>query len=438
MVTGASKGAPPCAPVGRYTWVALAVIVALAAAWRVSALQRAGPLPGRGDAVEYDIIATTLLERDEFRTPAHGLPHGEYAVRTPGYPAFLAALYWAGERGFGSKFALVRPVQCVLDLGTLLLVFVLVRRLLGRRAALVAALLYAAYPGFWWAASSLYTETVTTFLWAGAVLVLTLGFEQRRARAFIVAGLILGVAALVRPTGQAFAVFLLIALVWTYRPRNLRWLWHSVAFAIAVGVVLSPWAVRNYRVFHRPVGLSSFGGLNFWAGNYVPFRGRFRAASYPMVRRITAAATDEFHADGALSRAAWQEIGDHLVHRPGAYAVLLWDKFHTFWSPYHSEVVVIGWGSRGITGAGLHKALLLLGLVGVLVASLSGRRYAPMLAAIAFVNIVHVATIAEEGRYNLVVMPYVIVLATAALGWLFPHWLGAREDTAVPPSAPPL
>jgi hypothetical protein len=94
----------------------LVVIVALAAAWRISYFQHARPLPGGGDAVEYDIIATTLLDHGRFVTPDHGLPHGKYAVRTPGYPAFLAAIYWAGERAFGSKFALLRPVQVMLDL----------------------------------------------------------------------------------------------------------------------------------------------------------------------------------------------------------------------------------------------------------------------------------------------------------------------------------
>lgn len=416
------------------TWAALAAILALAAAWRVAAFQHAGALPGRGDAVEYDIIATALLDRGEFRTPDHGLPHGQYAVRTPGYPAFLAALYWAGERGLGAKFALVRPAQCLLDLGTLLFLFALARRLLGRRLALLTALTYAAYPGCWWAVSSLYTETLATFLWAAAVLILTLGLEQRRATWFAAAGLILGLAALVRPTGQAFAVFLLIALVWTYRPRNLRWLWHFVAFTLALLVVITPWAARNYRIFHRPVALSSFGGLNFWAGNYLPFSGHFREASYPIVRRITADASDEFQADRALTRAAWRNIAGYLSDHPVAYADLLWQKFHTFWSPYSVGAVIIGCHGRGMTDAALHSTLLLLGLIGLLVASLTGRRYAPMFAVIAFNNLVHVATIAEEGRYNLVIMPYVIVLAAAALGWLFPRLAGGPSDTAQAPT----
>ena len=417
------------------SWAALVIIVALAAAWRMTSFYNARPLPGGGDAVEYDIIATTLLERGEFRTPAHGLPHGEYAVRTPGYPAFLAAVYWAGERGFGSRFALLRPAQLALDLGTLLLVFALARRLLGRRAALVAALLYAAYPGFWWAASVAYTETLTTFLWAAAVLILTVGFERRRARAFLAAGVILGGAALVRPTGQAFALFLLGALVWVYGIRDRRWLWHFLAFTVAFLAVTAPWAVRNYRIFHRPVGISSFGGLNFWAGNYLPFHGRFRQASYPMVDQVTAATTDEFQADRALWRAGWENIGHYLLHRPGAYAGLLWQKFHTFWTPYHGQAVIIGWRGTGLTGSQLHQALLLLGLVGLLAAALCGRRYAPVFATVAFVNLVHVATIAEEGRYNLLVMPYVIMLAAAGLAWFLPRALGPCSDQSGTESA---
>jgi hypothetical protein len=404
----------------RNTWLCLLVIIALAAGWRLAYLRHAPPLPGGGDAVEYDIIATRLLEHGVFRTPDHGVPHGEYAVRTPGYPAFLAAMYWSGDRAFGSKFALLRPIQIALDLATLLLVFALARRLTGRRQALLAALLYAAYPPFWWAPSVAYTETLTVFLWAAALLLLTIAFERHRARLFIAPGVLLGLAALVRPTGQAFALFLLIGLVWAYGLRNTRWLWHFLAFTIVFAAVTAPWVVRNSLVFHRPVGLSSFGGLNFWAGNYLPFHGRYRQASYPLVHHITAGTSDEFQADRALWRAGWSNVGDYIAHRPGAYTLLLWQKFRTFWSPYHGEAVIVGWRGRGLTGSQLHQALLLLGLIGLLVAALSGRRHGPVLATIAFICLTHVATIAEEGRYNLLIMPYVMILAAVGLAWLLP------------------
>lgn len=410
-------------PAGR-SWAPLVLIVVLATLWRAAYFADApSPLAGV-DAREYDAIATTLLRTGEFRTPAHGMPHGEYAIRTPGYPAFLAAVYWLGERWFGSPLALARLAQLALDLGALLLTFALACRLVGRRRALVAAFLYAIYPGFWWAASALYSETLSIFLWVGAILLLTIGFEARRARAFAGAGLILGLAALVRPTGQAFALILLVALVWAYGVRERRWGWHFAAFAVAFAAVTGPWAARNSAILHRPVGLSSYGGLNFFVGNYLPFHGMFRKATYPIVNRITAHTTDEFAADRALWRAGWENVGGYVLYRPADYAGLLWRKFRTFWSAYQGQAMVIAWGRLGFRGWQLHDALLLLGLVGLLVATFSGRRFAPVLAAIAFTCLVHVATISEEGRYNLVVMPYVIILASAGLGWLSPRLLG--------------
>ncbi|HUT74768.1 MAG TPA: glycosyltransferase family 39 protein [Armatimonadota bacterium] len=414
----------PHAPAVLRSWAPLAVVFVLAALWRMAYLDAAPSLPAGVDAVEYDTIATTLLDQGRFLTPAHGMPHGEYAVRTPGYPAFLAALYWSGERWFGSRYALVRPAQLALDLAALLLTFALARRLVGRRRAMVAAAMYAAYPGFWWAASAMYSETLSIFLWAAATLVLTIGFEGRRARAFAAAGLILGFAALVRPTGQAFALALLIAIIWAYGLRDRRWVWHFTAFALAFVVVLAPWAVRNSRIFHRPVGLSSYGGLNFFAGNYLPFHGMFRRATYPLVNRITAGTADEMEADRALQRAGWHNIRQYLLHHPVGYAALLWRKFHTFWDAYHGEVAVVGWRGWAVRGSLVHHALLLLALIGGGVASFSGKRFAPLLAAIAITCLVHVATICEEGRYSLLVMPYVMILAAAGLGWLFPRVLG--------------
>ncbi len=413
-------------------WAALVIILALAAFWRVAYFRgAAAPLAGV-DAREYDAIATTLLREGRFRTPAHGMPHGEYAVRTPGYPAFLAALYWLGERELGSRLALLRPVQLALDLATLLITFALARRLLGRRRAIAAASLYAAYPGFWWAASAAYSETLATFLWAAGVLILTAGFEGRRARAYIGAGAILGLAALVRPTGQAFAIFLLVPLIWAYGIRDRRWAGHFCAFAVAFVVVTAPWAARNSMIFHRPVGLSSYGGLNFFVGNYLPYRGTFRKATYAIVNRITAGTHDEMAADAALWRAGAANIGHYLVHRPLGYAGLLWRKFHTFWDSYGGMAAVVTWHGRGLYGWQLHLALLLLGLVGMLVATFSAGRFAPALAAIAFTCLAHVATIAEEGRYNLLVMPYVMILAAAGLGWFFPGLLGQKTSDLPP------
>jgi len=423
--------AAPARQADRSYWAPLVLIVILATLWRVAYFADApSPLAGV-DAREYHAIATTLLRTGEFRPLAHGVPHGEYAVRTPGYPAFLAVVYWFGERWFSSTLALVRPAQLALDLGALLLTFALAYRLVGRKRALVAAFLYALYPGFWWASSAVYSETLSIFLWAGAILFLTIGFETRRARWFFGAGIILGMAALVRPTGQAFALILLIALVWVYGIRERRWVWHFAAFAVAFAAVTAPWAARNSVIMQRPVGLSSYGGLNFFVGNYLPFHGMFCAATYPIVNHITAHTTDEFAADGALWRAGLKNIGRYVLHRPADYVSLLRGKFRTFWSAYQTQAIDSLWGRLGFGGRQLHDALLLLGLVGLLVATFSGRRFAAVFAAIAFTCLVHVATICEEGRYNLVVMPYVIILASAGLGWLSPRLFG-REIMELP------
>ena len=218
-----------------------------------------------GDGVVYSRIAKNILEQNVYSVDAQA-PFTPTLIRLPGYPLFLAAVY--SVFGHDNNTA-VRIVQAVFDTGTCVIV-----ALLGllwtedeekkRKNALWTFGLAALCPFIAIFAATLLTETLTTFLMAAMTLTATLAFKSVSAKKsllwWIFTGLLAGAAVLLRPDSGLFAaaigltlvisgVFLNTESLPTYFQRLLQVSLKGVAFSFAFILVLTPWAIRNYRVF---------------------------------------------------------------------------------------------------------------------------------------------------------------------------------------------
>jgi hypothetical protein len=172
------------------------------------------------------------------------------SFRTPGYPAFLAAVFAVVDDDRA-----VLLVQCLTGgIGTLLVVYVACALGLAGRSALVAGFLWAVHPALVVFDNLMLTESLFNF---GALVALALACRGPRIGSSLGAGVVLGLTALVRPVGLLYLPAALAAL-WDGRPR--RWL---AAFClIAAAVVPSAlWAARN-RAVGEGFRVSTVGDLN--------------------------------------------------------------------------------------------------------------------------------------------------------------------------------
>lgn len=180
------------------------------------------------------------------------------AYRPPGYPVILAMLTKAG--GGVVSFRLLNMAALA---AAVLLLHRLTRAAGGERAALLAAAIAAAYPLSFYTAGTLYPQTI-----AGAGLLLALYLHgpdgpANPARA-IGCGLLMGALVLCVPT---MAIALATLAAWTlWRSRGRAWMRVGLLGAAAL-LVLAPWALRNQRVFHAWVAVSTNGGINLLLGN---------------------------------------------------------------------------------------------------------------------------------------------------------------------------
>src|SRR5271170_2626980 len=190
-------------------------------------------------------------------------------MRVPGYPAFLAAIYFA----LGRSARVVMVAQALVDLGTCVLAALIAARLapVSRRAvAATAALWMAALCPFTADYTAVVlTETLATFFTTAAVLVLIYfpadpaldasadsllqGKSFFFAGWFLLLGIIAGLGTLVRPETPLVlaAAGMTLCIRWWRRANWPRLILATCWMCAGLLLPLAPWAARNARTFGR-------------------------------------------------------------------------------------------------------------------------------------------------------------------------------------------
>ena len=189
-------------------------------------------------------------------------------ARMPGYPGFLAVIYYLAGPGRSAA----RVAQAFVDLATCILTACIAARLapgisepIRSRITITALWLAVLCPFTSNYAAVLLTEVLTTFLTTLAILVFLLPSAceleliqersdlLRSVRSWFLGGLVVGLGTLVRPeTPLLLAAVLLVFWLRWWRPSN----WGKLTVAtlwVIVGLLLplAPWAGRNARALGR-------------------------------------------------------------------------------------------------------------------------------------------------------------------------------------------
>ena len=295
-------------------WILFLTLLAIAGGFRVAVAHwLANDTPG--DSIVYSQLARNALEQHVYSHEPQA-PYNPSLIRLPGYPLFLAGIYSIfGHTNNGA----VRIAQALMDTATCGLIALLAfywqpdeKR---KRASAIAAFVLAAICPFTTIyAATILTEVPTNFLLMAMFVAVTLAFRRRittedteesKKREFkksilwwCVAGLIGGLAVLLRPDNGLFAAAVGLTLVttniWSAVASAARHRFGSVesnpkrrrrfalparsklrrtfaagsVFSLAFVLVLAPWTVRNWRVFHLFQPLSPAHGE--MPGEFVP------------------------------------------------------------------------------------------------------------------------------------------------------------------------
>jgi 4-amino-4-deoxy-L-arabinose transferase-like glycosyltransferase len=214
------------------------------------------------DTINYDKMVRQLLE------------DGVYAYKettsnarvTPGYPLFMAAVYLISDYKHHDPFPNIRYLQVLASVVTLFLVYLIARRLGGTVAGLIATLFMAIYPPFIWTNGGILTETLAMFFFILYIYFQLIAFDKESKGYALLAGVTLGLLVLTRPE---FLVLIGISYAFQFlRSKNkVRTIKLFIVSAVSLGVILSPWVIRNIITLHEVVVAST--QVNpFAAGTY--------------------------------------------------------------------------------------------------------------------------------------------------------------------------
>lgn len=364
------------------------------------------------DMADYDNRAINLVNNHTFNT---GSLHGA-TYRPPGYIVFLAAIYLF----FGHEIRLVYLFQSVLSVLTLYGIYLIGYRLMDKNRGMLALFLSSLYIPFVAYTGILLTETLVIFLLIYGFYCFLLAVENGKNRWMMLSGVLLAFGALTRSI--LFPIPFLLLIWWAMENKSLL---HDISFIkkslvlfISLGIVFTPWVVRNYIEQKRFILIDTISGLNLLIGNNEYADGKYIHDIYKVngYSRAQKEGKTDWERDEIMKSAAI----DWIMHNPHSFISLSMSRLHMYlagtedWisKPYKWERIPLY--SKKID-AYFQWSILLLGFVGGALILLKKRPALSILFIVPVYFFLVLSIFVYQIRYRLPAMPFVILLASYAL-----------------------
>jgi 4-amino-4-deoxy-L-arabinose transferase-like glycosyltransferase len=402
-------------------WWPLAALALVAGLLRFWIAESTYPVRLRGDEVYYVRVAGEIAAGH-----GHVHPVTQDRAKRPPLQAFVLSRFldadWntTEEKALESIHHLVR-VEVVL--GTLLVVaiYLLGRAWFGPKIGLLAGIVAALEPTLVAYSHYLWSETLCALLLAAALLGVVLAARGGSRIAAIAAGLSFGLATLTREVALPVAAVCACWLAWKARPGEKRLAVANGAILLAATVaVVLPWTIRNYRLFHRFVPVSTIGWMAIAEGNTLDAEHWFREPpKVAALRAEVAQGKDEIERDAIARRWALDRIG---AEQPSWVFEKLLRNTALLLSPDSNLLLKLREGAYGsvaparircLEAASLLIFIATLGLACLGLAGASPDARALALSIFAIVLALHVVSNAVS-RFRVPWMPLLIVLASVA------------------------
>jgi len=361
-------------------------------------------------------------------------PTGPTAWLMPAYPYFLALIF----KIFGvytTQAALVAlAANCLLSALSCAAIFYVAAPLFGEAAGYGAAVVLALYPpSVWHAINTIWDTTAFAFL----SIVLIAWVIQLPGRLTLHRGLLLGLfMGFMANVNAVILIYYPFVALWLLFHRSQTWkdrFQFVTTITLATCLMLTPWLVRNHRVFDRVMLRSNF-GLELRLGNNEPVWDALVSGRHYNV-------LDDHPTNSESELLRYQAMGEipymdearkeaiaFIAANPAKFFRLSLDRMALFW--FGEKAGASEWTGNlrtSISLSGIKKMLHLLPLpfmmVGIALAMGQRRPAAPLLAFLFLVPLVYYFTHVAE-RYRFIVEPVILVFGVYALSPMTRLWKG--------------
>jgi 4-amino-4-deoxy-L-arabinose transferase-like glycosyltransferase len=374
--------------------------------------RRTNALYLRGDEPEYNNLALAILHGQGFDCPC----------RVPLYPAWLAFVHWITRESYTG----IADLQSLLGLTVIPLTYALARRFFGRAASLIAAFLAAASYSLINLGFVLLSEVLYTPILLLLAIALVDAVRNPTTVRLALAGCLVGVSALVRPTLMLFPLFAFpLFAIAVGRKRALRC---GAVFAAVAFLVMGSWVVRNYVRYHAVFPLATSNAF-LWQGSPEYYH-LVRDEGYPYTRiwsEIIYGPGWQKHDPGSIGGDRWwtRRALRSIAHHPGVYLEFAGEKLGTFWIgdpqadwnntyPYdYNALRRLGYVRRDAILLMIDRVVPIVALVALFVLRRRWNALLPVLALLVYATLLHAATHAEA-RLSEPFRPFLLILIGGA------------------------
>ncbi|HZQ91160.1 MAG TPA: glycosyltransferase family 39 protein [Terriglobales bacterium] len=386
-------------------------------------------------------IAASLVAGNGFSSP-FARPTGPSAWVAPLYPAIIAGVFRVfGVYTFASAWTLL-ALNSVFSALTCLALWGIGEMAFDRRLAVWSAWTWALLPySIYWAVRWVWETSLSALLLSVAVLLALRLARASRMRDWAFTGLVWGAIALANPSMLSVMPFALAWPAWrviSAARHNFARTLRGPALAAGIGLAcITPWLIRDYRVFGTFIFIRSNLGAELRMGNSEAAEGLWMWWVHPSQNAVE---LDRVARMGEVNyaRARKQEALRFIAAHPGRFARLCARRFAFYWAgtPRNYEY---SFGSRARTALFvLSSALAGWGLV---LAIRNRRRGAWLFAAVMLVYPAVYYITFPHPRYRHPIEPLMTVLGLYVLSLAVPRRLtqGAAPEpeplTALPEAA---
>ena len=391
-------------------WLIVTIIFAAALGIRIGAVLLEPETP-IADAADYHRIATSLAEGQGYVNTAGR----STAWRPPGYPAFLALIY----RVTGSSVGAATIVQSFVGALAVLMLMLLGSTVLNQIEGVIAAVIAAVYPLFVSLPRLLLSENLSLLLTITTLCAVAMYLKSPRVEWLVLFGGVSGVNTLVRGGNLMLPVILGAGLlIVAIRSKPDEWKHLSVRLLLPIAlfvVILAPWTVRNYRVFHRFVPVATQEGLTLYGSYWPPVKnGRFIWGNLPGIEDPNIAAANNLPDEIAASKFLHQTTVARLREQPAYFFRIIPSKLISLLVPLDWEILPhpIGTGRRINWG---YILIAVPAMFGFLLLCRNRRPNQWLLLVIPILVLVQTIVFYGSPRFRLPAEPIAILFASAGL-----------------------
>lgn len=363
------------------------------------------------DAKSYDRIAQNLVAGNGFKEDSSQSYEFDTAIirAGPGYEFFLAGLYLI----FGHAYEIVWVMQALLHALTALLIFFIAVKIfpgVSRWVGIFAALLISLNPDLIEISAMLMTETLYVFL-TTFVLYLFVSLHSKPYSYWLSLslGLALGIAILTRPP----LLFFIPVIAWfIFFKKNYKYL---AIFIGSVVLVLTPWVIRNYFIYHQIIPTTLIGEYNLWVGNtLLSDGGQISGGFNPLITYTSA------HGFYGLKAKASSEFLSFITTYPLVFIKLCLVRFIRFFSlirPMGFWFYQTGLPQLVFVGSSLLYGLLLFvpGYIGLTKLAFSKKGIFIYLGVLAATSAIALIPTVVQSRYRFQIYPFLALFAGYAI-----------------------